>query len=77
MNHDKSEKNSFVALTRTLLMNGAVAFAGLATHAGEAAAQHMTGTKQHMSPADSNIPLRIYRGFSQNQLGIWDTVIHH
>ena len=36
----------------------------------------MTGTKQHMSPADSNIPLRIYRGFSQNQLGIWDTVIH-
>ena len=61
---------------RALLVNGAVAVAGLAAHAGEAAAQHTTGTKEHVSPADSNITLQIYKGFSQNQLGLWDAVIH-
>ncbi|WP_089163988.1 ester cyclase [Caballeronia sordidicola] len=60
---------------RKLLINGTIATAGLGL-VGIARAQGATGGTQAWKASDSSITLRIYKGFSQNRLDLWDAVIH-
>ena len=60
---------------RSLLINGAIATAGLSLF-GEAGAREATGGTPTGKTSDSSITLRIYTGFSQNRLDLWDAVIH-
>lgn len=60
---------------RRLLINGAIATAGLSL-IGEAGGQESTGETQANKDSDSRITLEIYKGFSQNRLNLWDAVIH-
>ncbi|AXC15769.1 hypothetical protein ACPOL_6549 [Acidisarcina polymorpha] len=60
---------------RKLLIHGAMSTAGLAL-IGEAGAQTAAGGTKIGKAADSSITLQIYKGFSQNQLDLWDAVIH-
>jgi len=60
---------------RRLLINGGIATVGLSV-IGEAETQAATGGTQAGKASDSSITLRIYEGFSQNRLDLWDAVIH-
>ena len=60
---------------RRLLINGGIATVGLSV-IGEAETQAETGGTQAGKASDSSITLRIYEGFSQNRLDLWDAVIH-
>ena len=69
------EKYPLLLSRRRLLITGAMATAGLGL-LGEAGAQEAAGGTQTGNAADSSITLRIYEGFSQNRLDLWDAVIH-
>lgn len=69
------ERHATPLSRRRLLFNGAIATAGLSL-IGEAGAQEAAGGTQPGKASDSNITLRIYKGFSQNRLDLWDAVIH-
>src|SRR5205814_1597664 len=69
MNSEESHVSLFSR--RRLLMNGAIATAGLGYIAG-AGAQETPGRTQ----PDPGSTLQIYKGFSQNRLDLWDAVIH-
>ncbi len=70
-----SEKEHVTLISRRrLLVNGAIATAGLGL-AGEARAQEATSGMLG-NPPSSSITLQIYKGFSQNRLDLWDAVIH-
>lgn len=72
----KSEERQISLLSRRkLLINGTIATAGLGL-IGIARAQGATGGTQARKASDSSITLRIYKGFSQNRLDLWDAVIH-
>ena len=72
-----NSENNHVSLIsrRKLLLNGAMATAGLSL-IGEAGGQEATGGKETENASDSSITLQIYKGFSQNRLDFWDAVIH-
>jgi hypothetical protein len=72
---NSEERHTSLFSRRRLLISGAVATAGLGL-IGEAAAQQATGSTQSQNASDSSITLRIYKGFSQNRLDLWDAVIH-
>ena len=65
---DRKSRQASPLSRRSLLINGAMATAGLRL-TGEAQAQPG-------KPNDSSVTLRIYEGFSQNRLELWDAVIH-
>jgi hypothetical protein len=72
---NSEDKSASVLSRRGMLITGASATAGLSLVAA-AGAQEATGGMQAGKAADSGIALRIYEGFSQNRLDLWDTVIH-
>jgi hypothetical protein len=72
---NSEEKHGTLLSRRRLLINGAIAAAGLGL-IGEAGAQEATGATQPGKASDSSITLQIYKGFSQNRLDLWDAVIH-
>ena len=72
---NSEEKHATLLSRRRLLINGAIATAGLGL-IGEAGAQEATGGTQPGKASDSSITLQIYKGFSQNRLDLWDAVIH-
>lgn len=72
---NSEEKHATLLSRRRLLINGAIATAGLGVF-GEAGAQEATGGTQPGKASDSSITLQIYKGFSQNRLDLWDAVIH-
>jgi hypothetical protein len=73
MNSEESHASLFSR--RRLLINGAIATAALG-YIGGAEAQETPGTTQPGKAPDPSITLQIYKGFSQNQLNLWDAVIH-
>ena len=72
---NSEEGHASLLSRRRLLINGAIAAAGLSL-IGEAGAQEATGGTQTGKASDSSITLQIYKGFSQNRLDLWDAVIH-
>jgi SnoaL-like polyketide cyclase len=72
---DSEERHASLLSRRRLLINGAIAAAGLGL-IGDAGAQEATGGTQTWKASDSSITLQIYKGFSQNRLDLWDAVIH-
>ena len=72
---NSEEGHASLLSRRRLLINGAIAAAGLSL-VGEAGAQEATGGTQTGKASDSSITLQIYKGFSQNRLDLWDAVIH-
>ena len=72
---NSEERNASLLSRRRLLIQGAIASAGLGL-IGEAGAQEATGGTQPRTVSDSSITLQIYKGFSQNRLDLWDAVIH-
>ena len=72
---NSEEKHVSLLSRRKLLLNGAMATAGLSL-IGEAGAQDATGGTQPGKASDSSLTLQIYKGFSQNRLDLWDAVIH-
>jgi hypothetical protein len=72
---NSEERHASLLSRRTLLINGAIATAGLGL-IGNARAQEATGGTQPWKASDSSITLQIYKGFSQNRLDLWDAVIH-
>jgi hypothetical protein len=68
-------KHTSLLSRRKLLINGTIATAGLGL-IGIARAQGTTGGTQAWKASESSITLRIYKGFSQNRLDLWDAVIH-
>jgi hypothetical protein len=72
---NSEERHASLLSRRRLLINGAIATAGLGL-IGEAGAQEATGGTQTGKASDSSITLQIYKGFSQNRLDLWDAVIH-
>ncbi len=73
--NNSEEKHGTLLSRRRLLINGAIATAGLGL-IGEAGAQEATGGTQPGEAFDYSITLQIYKGFSQNRLDLWDVVIH-
>jgi len=69
------ERHATLLSRRKLLINGAIATAGLGL-IGQAGAQEEVGGTQPGKASDSSITLQIYKGFSQNRLDLWDAVIH-
>lgn len=72
---NSEERHTSLLSRRKLLINGTIAAAGLGL-IGIARAQGATGGTQASKASDSSITLRIYQGFSQNRLDLWDAVIH-
>jgi hypothetical protein len=72
---NSEEKHTSLLSRRKLLINGTIATAGLGL-IGIARAQGTTGGTQAWKASESSITLRIYKGFSQNRLDLWDAVIH-
>jgi hypothetical protein len=72
---NSEERHASLLSRRRLLINGAIATAGLG-YIGGAGAQETTGGKQPGKASDSSITLQIYKGFSQNRLDLWGAVIH-
>lgn len=72
---NSEERHALLLSRRKLLINGTIATAGLGL-IGLGRAQGATGGTQAWKASDSNITLRIYKGFSQNRLDLWDAVIH-
>jgi SnoaL-like polyketide cyclase len=72
---NSEERHASLLSRRSVLINGAIATAGLG-YIGQARAQEATGRTQPGQAADSSITLQIYKGFSQNRLDLWDAVIH-
>ena len=72
---NSEEGHASLLSRRRLLINGAIAAAGLSL-VGEAGAQEATGGTQTGKASDFSITLQIYKGFSQNRLDLWDAVIH-
>ena len=72
---NSEEKHATLPSRRRLLINGAIATAGLGL-IGQAGAQEEVGGTQPGKASDSSITLQIYKGFSQNRLDLWDAVIH-
>jgi len=72
---NSEEKHASLLSRRKLLINGAIATAGLGL-IGNTRAQGATGETKPWKASDSSITLQIYEGFSQNRLDLWDSVIH-
>ena len=72
---NSEERNTSFLSRRRLLIQGAMATAGLSL-IEEAGAQEATGGAQTGKASDFSITLQIYKGFSQNRLDLWDAVIH-
>lgn len=72
---NSEERHTSLLSRRKLLINGTIATAGLSL-LGIARAQGAIGGTQARMESDSSITLRIYKGFSQNRLDLWDAVIH-
>ena len=72
---NSEEHNATLLSRRSLLIHGAMATAGLGI-IGEAGAQQAAGGRQLAKASDSSITLKIYKGFSENRLDLWDQVIH-
>ena len=72
---NSEERHASLFSRRRLLINGAMATAGLG-YFGGAGAEETPGRTQPGKAADPSITLRIYKGFSQNRLDLWHAVIH-
>ena len=72
---NSEEKHATLPSRRRLLINGAIATAGLSLIREVGAQEAARGTKPGKA-SDSSITLQIYKGFSQNRLDLWDAVIH-
>ena len=72
---NSEETQASLVSRRGLLLNGAIATAGLA-YIGGAAAQQTHGRTQLSKAPDASITLQIYNGFSQDRLDLWDAVVH-
>ncbi len=72
---NSEESNASLLSRRTLLIRGAMATTGLSL-IKTAGAQEALGGTQPGKASDSSLTLRIYEGFSQNRLDLWDAVIH-
>ena len=72
---NSEQKHASLLSRRRLLINSAIATASLGL-IGEVAAQAAPGATPAGKASDSSITMRIYEGFSQNRLDLWDAVIH-